>query len=110
MTRPRKKSRRKRESNPGSSTLGVDALTTRPMRRLADFSFTVSAMSGFVNDCDGLEWKFDSVNDEDEFDDDHHHHHHHHHHYCHHRYRHNLFLLFFFIVSFSFYSPSSCSS
>ena len=31
MTRPRKKSRRKRDSNPGSS--GVDPLTTRPTRR-----------------------------------------------------------------------------
>ena len=34
MTRPRKKSRRKRESNPGSSALEADALTTRPTRRL----------------------------------------------------------------------------
>ena len=33
MTRPRKKSRRKRDSNPGSSALEVDALTTRPTRR-----------------------------------------------------------------------------
>ena len=33
MTRPRKKSRRKRDSNPGSSTLEADALTTRPTRR-----------------------------------------------------------------------------
>ena len=33
MTRPRKKSRRKRDSNPGSSALEVDALTTRPTMR-----------------------------------------------------------------------------
>ena len=33
MTPPRKKSRRKRDSNPGSSTLEADALTTRPTRR-----------------------------------------------------------------------------
>ena len=34
MTRPRKKkSRRKRDSNPGSSALEADALTTRPTRR-----------------------------------------------------------------------------
>ena len=32
MTRPRKKSRRKRDSNPGSSALEADALTTRPTR------------------------------------------------------------------------------
>ena len=36
MTRPRKKSRRKRDSNPESSTLEADALTTRPTRRLGD--------------------------------------------------------------------------
>ena len=34
MTRPRKKSRRKRDSNPGPSALEADALTTRPTRRL----------------------------------------------------------------------------
>ena len=33
MTRPRKKSRLKRDSNPGSSALKADALTTRPVRR-----------------------------------------------------------------------------
>ena len=33
MTRPRKKSRRKRDSNPGPSALEADALTTRPTRR-----------------------------------------------------------------------------
>ena len=33
MSRPRKKSRRKRESNPGSSALEADALITRPTRR-----------------------------------------------------------------------------
>ena len=33
MTRPRKKSRRKRDSNAGPSALEVDALTTRPTRR-----------------------------------------------------------------------------
>ena len=33
MTRPRKKSRRKRDSNPGSPALEADALTTRPTRR-----------------------------------------------------------------------------
>ena len=33
MTRPREKSRRKRNSNPGSSALEADALTTRPKRR-----------------------------------------------------------------------------
>ena len=33
MTRPRKKSRRKRDSNPGSSALEVGALTTWPTRR-----------------------------------------------------------------------------
>ena len=33
MTRPRKKSRRKRDSNPGSSALEADALTTWPKRR-----------------------------------------------------------------------------
>ena len=33
MTRPRKKSCRKRDSNPGSSALEADALTTRPTRR-----------------------------------------------------------------------------
>ena len=33
MTRPKKKSRRKRDSNPGSSALEADALTTRPTRR-----------------------------------------------------------------------------
>ena len=33
MTRPRKKSRRKRDSNPGSSALEADAVTTRPTRR-----------------------------------------------------------------------------
>ena len=33
MTRPRKKSLRKRDSNPGSSALEADALTTRPTRR-----------------------------------------------------------------------------
>ena len=33
MTRPPKKSRRKRESNPGSSSLEADALTTWPTRR-----------------------------------------------------------------------------
>ena len=33
MTRPRKKSQRKRDSNPGSSALEADALTTRPTRR-----------------------------------------------------------------------------
>ena len=32
MTRPPKKFRRKRDSNPGSSALEVDALTTRPTR------------------------------------------------------------------------------
>ena len=34
MTRPRKKSRRKRDSNPGPPALQADALTTRPTRRL----------------------------------------------------------------------------
>ena len=33
MTRPKKKSRRKRDSNPGPSALEADALTTRPTRR-----------------------------------------------------------------------------
>ena len=33
MTRPPKKSRRKRDSNLGSSALEADALTTRPRRR-----------------------------------------------------------------------------
>ena len=33
MTRPRKKSRLKRDSNPGSPALEADALTTRPTRR-----------------------------------------------------------------------------
>ena len=33
MTRPGKKSRRKRDSNPGSSAFEADALTTRPARR-----------------------------------------------------------------------------
>ena len=33
MTRPRKKSRRKRDSNLGPSALEADALTTRPTRR-----------------------------------------------------------------------------
>ena len=33
MTRPRKKSLRKRDSNPGSLALEADALTTRPTRR-----------------------------------------------------------------------------
>ena len=33
MTRPRKKFRHKRDSNPGSSALEADALTTRPTRR-----------------------------------------------------------------------------
>ena len=33
MTRPRKKSWRKRDSNPGPSALEADALTTRPTRR-----------------------------------------------------------------------------
>ena len=33
MTRPQEKSRRKRDSNPGSSALEADALTTRPTRR-----------------------------------------------------------------------------
>ena len=33
MTRPRKNSRRKRDSNPGPSALEADALTTRPTRR-----------------------------------------------------------------------------
>ena len=36
MTRPRKKSRRKRDSNPGPSALEADALTTRPTRRLEE--------------------------------------------------------------------------
>ena len=34
MTRPRKKSRRRRDSNPGPPALEADALTTRPTRRL----------------------------------------------------------------------------
>ena len=33
ITRPRKKSRRKRDPNPGSSALEADALTTTPTRR-----------------------------------------------------------------------------
>ena len=33
MTRSRKKSRHKRDSNPGPSTIEADALTTRPTRR-----------------------------------------------------------------------------
>ena len=33
MTRPRKKARREQDSNPGSSALEADALTTRPTRR-----------------------------------------------------------------------------
>ena len=33
MTRPREKSRRKRDSNPGSSALDADTLTTWPTRR-----------------------------------------------------------------------------
>ena len=33
MTRPRKKSRRKRDSNPGPSALEADTLTTRPTRQ-----------------------------------------------------------------------------
>ena len=32
MTRPREKSRRKRDSNPGSSAVEADALSTRPTR------------------------------------------------------------------------------
>ena len=36
MTRPRKKSRRKRDSNPGPSALEEDVLTTRPTRRWLD--------------------------------------------------------------------------
>ena len=36
MTRPRKKSRRKRDSNPGPSALEADALTTRPTRRCVE--------------------------------------------------------------------------
>ena len=35
ITRPRKKSRRKRKSNPGSSALEADTVTTRPTRRLS---------------------------------------------------------------------------
>ena len=41
MTRPRKKSRRKRDSNPGSSALEADALTTRPTRRCGSGSSLV---------------------------------------------------------------------
>ena len=37
MTQPWKKSRRKRDSNPGSSALEADALTTRPTRRTEDW-------------------------------------------------------------------------
>ena len=49
MTRPRKKSRRKRDSNPGSSVLEADTLTTRPTRRLSvrgkdDLWFQISDM------------------------------------------------------------------
>ena len=41
MTRPRKKSRRKRDSNPGPPALEADALTTRPTRRwkVMDYAF-----------------------------------------------------------------------
>ena len=46
MTRPRKKSRRKRDSNPGSSALEADALTTRPTRRPPAAGYTqVSVLS-----------------------------------------------------------------
>ena len=38
MTRPRKKSRLMRDSNPGSSTLEVDALTTRPEMQIDPMS------------------------------------------------------------------------
>ena len=38
MTRPRKKSRRKRDSNPGSPALEADALTTRPPRRFLRYT------------------------------------------------------------------------
>ena len=36
MTRPRKKSRLQRDSNPGPTALEADALTTRPTRRSSD--------------------------------------------------------------------------
>ena len=54
MTRPRKKSRLKRDSNPGSSALEADALTTRPTRRLvvAVVGGGGDGFGGDVDDCD----------------------------------------------------------
>ena len=46
MTRPRKKSRRKRDSNPGPSALEADALTTRPTRRWSPGGASGSNQSG----------------------------------------------------------------
>ena len=46
MTRPRKKSRLKRDSNPGPSALEADALTTRPTRRLIEIEIDLLALAG----------------------------------------------------------------
>ena len=43
MTRPRKKSRRKQDSNPGFSTLEADALTTRPTSQSYEYGQTRSS-------------------------------------------------------------------
>ena len=42
-----KKSRRKRDSNPGPSTLEADALTTRPTRRSGDEHLTARPSTGW---------------------------------------------------------------
>ena len=50
MTRPRKKSRHKRDSNPGSSALGADVLNTRPARRSAVVTAAVAAVAAAIDE------------------------------------------------------------
>ena len=54
MTRPRKKSRRKRDSNPGSSALEADALTTWPTRR-SRWCFLVASLTSVITDRRGAD-------------------------------------------------------
>ena len=66
MTRPRKKSRCKRDSNPGPSALEADALTTRPTRRSGlrdtEISSTSSVHSRFFTHTFELSHHFSFTN------------------------------------------------
>ena len=69
MTRPPEKSRRKRDSNPGSSALEADTLTTRPTRRFNGKGQVNQLHDDDNDDDDDGDYEGDN-DDEEDYDDD----------------------------------------